>query len=1328
MKQGQDKLTKISRIRKALSYRVTLTFAAGLVCSSIAFAIVWDLEQKKIAQEFERDSVEIAVSIERSIEKNLQNIESIVSFYNASETVSRQEFQKFTKNYLATNPEIQALEWIPRVADREREAYERAARLDGLTQFEISEQNDRQQLIRAKSRPEYFPVYFVEPYQGNEAALGFDLASNPSRLEALQLARDTGKAIATAPITLVQKNDRPKKSFLVFSPIYKNDTSTDSVVDRRRNLAGFVLGVFISEDIVKAALHYLQSKDIDVVLVNESAPPEDRIFYTSNSSLTPAVIKAKIDGLGIYHHHQLTVAEQEWLIITQPRSGYILQQTTWHSWGVLGGGILLTIILSFYIRERITVEEILRLKELQLEERVKQRSSELNKAEAKYSHLFERVAEGIFIYTLDGRYVHVNPALASIYGYNSSQQLIAEINKVKQPLLVTPEAWQEVNTAVEQQGSVTNFECQVDRADGSKIWISLNIHLFCDRLKQITYYEGTVIDITARKQAENALIQSNKLLQGISLAQSRFIKDVESAILFDGLLENLLQITDSEYGFIGEIFYTEGGEPYVEEAYMKMQGKPYLKAHAITNIAWNEETSKFYEENAPQGMEFHNLKTLFGAVMITGKPVIANDPSTDPRRGGLPEGHPPLNAFLGLPFYSRGQFLGMVGIANRPNGYDRALVDYLEPFLATCSNIIEAIRSEKQRQQAEAALRESEERYRQIVETTNEGIWLLNSEGKTSFVNPRVLQMLGYTRDEILNQSIFDFIDTSDRDGEKNLTNQIFSLSPGMTKSYDLQFCRQDGSQLWAIVSFSSLFDSASQQIGTLAMMTDISERKQAEIELAAAKYTAEVASRTKSHFLANMSHELRTPLNGILGSVRLLQRNLKAVPNNQTSLTSNWQKSLNTIESSGSYLLSLIEDILEFSQLETAPIKLHPTPIHLSTFLEEICTLVRSQATAKGLTFTAEIPRDLPIGIEADRQRLKQVLVELFNNAIKFTKRGRISFRIVVIDYCEFSPTQSSDGIKLQDYTTLRLEVIDTGVGIDHEQLTEIFQPFEQLGDIHDKSAGTGLGLTIAQQLLRSMNSELQVNSSLGMGSIFWFDLPLPLVKTAAIKKRQEINAIIGYQGKQRQLLVVDDKLENRLLLLDILEPLGFAVFTAENGQQEVELAQKILPDLILTDLVMPIKTGFEAVNELRQIPHFTNLPIIAISSSLLEPNCQQSQIADCNAFLAKPIEETKLLALLQKYLQLEWIYEQPTGIAKDTLITSKPETVDVIPPPAEELEKLYELAMLGSMTKIRQWAISLEELDAQYKPFADRLKQLSQDFQEKAIVNLVEQYLTQK
>ena len=187
-------------------------------------------------------------------------------------------------------------------------------------------------------------------------------------------------------------------------------------------------------------------------------------------------------------------------------------------------------------------------------------------------------------------------------------------------------------------------------------------------------------EITQRKKAELNLKKSNALLKGISLAQSQFITNTDPKILFNDLLENFLNLTESEYGFMGEILYTDQEQAYVEETYIKLRGKSSLKTQGLTDITWDEETRKFSAQNAPQDMEFHNLNTLFGAVITTGKAVIANNPATDPRRGGLPQGHPPLNAFLGLPFYQNNQLAGMVGIANRKNGYDQHLIDYLQPF------------------------------------------------------------------------------------------------------------------------------------------------------------------------------------------------------------------------------------------------------------------------------------------------------------------------------------------------------------------------------------------------------------------------------------------------------------------------------------------------------------------------------------------------------------------------------------------------------------------------------------------------------------------------
>ena len=238
------------------------------------------------------------------------------------------------------------------------------------------------------------------------------------------------------------------------------------------------------------------------------------------------------------------------------------------------------------------------------------------------------------------------------------------------------------------------YECEmhIRHRDGRWRWV-------LDRGKVSTWTDdgkpllmsGTHQDITEWKKAQDQLKQNTNLLEALRNIQSQFISDVDKETLFDDLLANLLKITQSEYGFIGELFSRD-------------DGTPYLKTHVISNIAWDDATRIFYEENASDGLEFTNIRSLFGSVITTGKPVISNAPSTDPRRGGLPDGHPPLNAFLGLPFYSGEKMIGMVGIANRPDGYDEDVVEFLAPFLSTCANIIEGYRNDIKRREAENAL------------------------------------------------------------------------------------------------------------------------------------------------------------------------------------------------------------------------------------------------------------------------------------------------------------------------------------------------------------------------------------------------------------------------------------------------------------------------------------------------------------------------------------------------------------------------------------------------------------------------------------------------
>ena len=471
--------------------------------------------------------------------------------------------------------------------------------------------------------------------------------------------------------------------------------------------------------------------------------------------------------------------------------------------------------------------------------------------------------------------------------------------------------------------------------------------------------------------------------------------------------------------------------------------------------------------------------------------------------------------------------------------------------------------------------------------------------------------------------------------------------------------------------------------------------------ELAQAKQAADAANEAKSEFLSNMSHELRSPLNGILGYAQILKRDRK--------LGTRQIDGLRIIEQSGNHLLTLINDILDLSKIEARKMELYPTDLHFKSFIESVVGIIRMGALEKDILFQYNHQDHLPHGIKADEKRLRQVLLNLLGNAVKFTDSGKVTLKVKVISLDQLQKT------------TLRFQVIDTGVGMTEEQLQKIFQPFEQVGDTQRRAAGTGLGLAITKQLVELMGAKLQVTSEFGYGSTFWFDVTFPLVETYQPQQQQSLGQIVGYIGSRRKVLIAEDKAANRAVLQNMLEPLGFEIVMAENGQEEIELAQQLQPDLILTDLVMPVKTGFEAIAELRNLPQMQDIPIIVVSASVLDTDQEKSKLVGCQGFLSKPVDEQQLLKLLGEYLQLEWIYEEDS---QQTIAPASSEQPLVIPPPAE-MEVLYELAMLGSMKKIRQRATYLQELDTKYIPFAKKLKDLAEGFQEQKILELVEKYL---
>ncbi|MCB0018513.1 MAG: response regulator, partial [Anaerolineales bacterium] len=492
------------------------------------------------------------------------------------------------------------------------------------------------------------------------------------------------------------------------------------------------------------------------------------------------------------------------------------------------------------------------------------------------------------------------------------------------------------------------------------------------------------------------------------------------------------------------------------------------------------------------------------------------------------------------------------------------------------------------------------------------------------------------------------------------------------------------------------------------AELTELNE------ELVAANEQAEAASQAKSVFLANMSHELRTPLNGILGYAQILSR--------EPELTTPQKDGLGIIYNSGRHLLTLINDALDLARIEAGRLELTPAPLTLPAFLDDIAALMSMAAHQKGLQFFYEPAPNLPPFVYADEKRLRQVLLNLLGNAVKFTEHGSVTLRV--------SNKQGGDSAPL-----LHFEVEDTGPGIPADQQERIFRPFEQVGDSQQREQGIGLGLVISRQLVELMGGKIQVESppaqskiqnlksEIETGSRFWFEARFPLAE-AIEPGEASARPITGYKGDRRRVLVADDNHSNRLLLLDLLEPLGFGVDLAENGQAALETAIATRPDLILMDLVMPVMTGFEATALLRETPELADIPIIAVSASsrYLE---QQGQCPGCDDFLAKPIQADKLYDLLAQYLNLEWTRE-----AKQSRDRVEPESdrlnePTLTLPPVAELEALYELARMGNMRGLGELAGHLEKLDERYHPFTQTIQTLAENLDDRKIIDLLAHYL---
>lgn len=523
----------------------------------------------------------------------------------------------------------------------------------------------------------------------------------------------------------------------------------------------------------------------------------------------------------------------------------------------------------------------------------------------------------------------------------------------------------------------------------------------------------------------------------------------------------------------------------------------------------------------------------------------------------------------------------------------------------------------------------SEAQLRAFLENSAVIAWLKDEDGRHVFVSDNFLKRFALSRDAVIGKTDTELWPGAVADELRR--NDLALLANGQGIEVVEAATNPDGSTSWWLSSKFVFQESGSKRLlGGLAV--DISERRRVEDELdqhrhhleeqvsqrtrelQIAKAQAEAANQSKSIFLANMSHELRTPLNAILGFAQLMGHDAELGPSNR--------QRVETINRAGQHLLALINDVLEIARIEAGRVTVQTSACHLAESLSTVEELIRNRAVAKGLLFHVERKGELADYVLGDCHRIKQVLINLLGNAVKFTDQGSVLLRLT------------------GEAGTIRFEVIDTGPGLSADEQAQLFQAFYQTSVGIATGEGTGLGLTISREFVRLMGGDLRVDSAPGQGCVFSFSLALP--SCPAPQAVASPGRVVGLQGDAEppRILVAEDNADSRALILQMLEPIGFAVRCAENGQLAVDSFAAWQPHFIWMDMRMPEMDGYEATRQIRALPGGQAVKIVALTASAFEEDRQAILSAGCDDMLRKPVTQERLFAVLGDQLALSYRY----------------------------------------------------------------------------------------
>jgi PAS domain S-box-containing protein len=1376
----------------------------GCMLSITGFSLARLVEDRKLGEEFKVLADDRRDTLRAAFREQPDSIEALRDLFLASSKVERSGFTEVALAALLRHESARSFAWCPRIAYSERDSLSASARLDGLTQFTITEHSVTG-VVPAATRPEYAPVFYLAGDSTDmPLQLGYDIMSLPSWRTALDHARDVGTLTLLGCMPLPGDHAHQQQAALLALPLYRQDAAHSTRDERRLSLRGFVLGVISLDDLMrKGPSHFAQEK-LHVVLLADDSAQSDVLF----STLEPQDVSAS----NTERRDKVHLGDRDLTVVFRPAADYVSGFHTWYGLAPLVGGLVVSLFVAGVLAvtgyrhgrtERMFVEQssALRVKETEHARSEAALSVALSE-NAILAAAVSNTTTGVTITDPnqnDNPVIFVNRAFSTTTGY-SADEAVGRNCRFLQGSKTDPQTLALIRESIAAvrpfRGEVLNY-----RKNGTTFWNDLSITPVFDDHQRLIYFVGILTDVSEQKYASLALQRERDRLQRQLVFANAFARAAEivvseednrtlltglvrtvgqalgtdRALIYDVDLERRLAVGLSEWlnpeaTGIRSVLDVYPLEMFAKTSIYLAETKTWMESHddkvnnlhaaegsasfvhvrmAIRSLlwypfqfraagffllsvnqvryrrTWKEDEIQFLEAVSKLASVALEKIRLIAQRRLTEEAIrasenryraIVEDQSElicryrsdtimtfvneaycryfAKNRGDL-EGHSFLTLLQiedresvsrqfasltpdrNVTTYSHRVMLG-AGAVRWVQWTVRAFFDQLGQaveYQAVGQDVTE-------RKQAEDNLRASEASFRSLIEQAPEGILIADVNGNYVEVNPAACAMVGYRREELLHMSFKDLL----AEEEHALLDERWRLyREGHTLFGERLMRRKDGVKVPVEMIAKQLPDQR-----MLAIIRDITERLRAERSLRESKDAAEKASMAKSAFLANMSHEIRTPMNGILGMIGLIL---------ETSVDPELREFAETARSSGEHLLTIINDILDFSKIEADRLELESIVFELPTLVEETVSLFAEQAQGKGLELTCFVHPTVPQTVRGDPSRLRQILINLIGNAVKFTQSGEVMVR-VGIDGDQVGGSTGRFRVPTNDglgdasggksnlpaeelepggetRAHLRFTVTDTGPGIPEEAHDRLFQAFTQADSSTTRRyGGTGLGLAIARRLVELMGGKIGFTSAAG-GTTFYFSTSLPQ-PTGGAEATLAPDFLRGLH-----VLVVDDNATCREFLCARMNSWGLhceAVADPAQALSRLRDAHYSGPpfSLAILDLEMPGMDGLSLARAIRSDPDLAATNLLAMTSVTRRGPCQEARRLGASACLTKPVRSVPLLDAL-----LATVGHEPDRPVREKLSASPSPRQDARVLVAEDnlVNRRLALAQLGTL-----------------------------------------------